>query len=144
MIELEGVNEFNLVNFCSQKLLCISQFCKRSRGDRMEINTDKIDRISKIIVDNILEALEYDPKNREFLLELTREASRICIKMWEGEYNSCYEMETEFVEASKRVWEKMREARGDEVFFEFLGYTFALQSFLHDVWSGLYPSTYII
>jgi hypothetical protein len=110
----------------------------------METNTDKIDRISRIIVDNILEALEYDPKNREFLLELTREASRICIKMWEGEYNSCYEMEAEFVEASKRVWEKMREARGDEVFFEFLGYTYALQSFLHDVWSGLYPPTYII
>jgi hypothetical protein len=54
----------------------------------MEINTDEIDRISKIIVDNLLEAFKYDPKNKEFLLELTKEASRVCLKIFEGKYNT--------------------------------------------------------
>jgi hypothetical protein len=102
-----------------------------------------IDGIFKIIVGNLLESLKYDYKNREFLLELTREASRICVKIWKGKYNSQYEMEAEFVEASRRVWEDMRKARGDEAFLEFLGYTFALLSLLRKVWSDLYPPGYI-
>jgi hypothetical protein len=110
----------------------------------MEINIDEIDRISKIIVDNLLEAFKYDPKNKEFLLELTKEASRVCLKIFEGKYNTWYEIEAEFVEASKRVWEKMRKARGDEAFLEFIGYNFALQTFLYKIWSDLYPPTYII
>jgi hypothetical protein len=109
----------------------------------MKTDTDKIDRISKIIVDNLLEALKYDPKDREFLLELTREASHICIKMWEGKYSTWHEIEVEFVEASKRVWERMRKVRSDEVFLEFIGYTFALQSLLYNIWSDLNPHAYI-
>jgi len=96
-------------------------------------------RYTRIIADDLLEALEYDPRNREFLLELMREASRICVKMWEGKYKGCYEMEAELIEASRRVWEKMRKARGDEAFLEFLGYTSALHSLPYAIWSEIHP-----
>jgi hypothetical protein len=109
----------------------------------VEADADEANKIYRIIADDLLEALEYDPRNREFLLELTREASRICVKMWEGKYKSCYEMEAEFTEASRRVWEKMRKVRGDEAFLEFLGYTSALHSLLYAIWSEIYPPTYI-
>lgn len=102
------------------------------------------EQIFKLAVDVILESLEYNKKNREFLVELADKVSSILARILE--YNSYFEVERDFEEAVIEVGKKIAEMRpnDEDAFLEFVGYAYALNVWLYEIWSELNPPTYLI